>query len=200
MAVVVTPPRRRARTRGELREAEILDAVERLLARRGFEELTMEELAEEVGITRPSLYFYFDSRQAVAVALVRRTMRALTAPARRDGRPPGEETIQRSLEHVASLWRGHAAVMLFAARNADAIPAVGELWEEALATWRSEAERSLLAIGVPAAKSGGTAAALVAMVERSFQALHSRHYTRSEERALVQTLADACLAVGRGVR
>jgi hypothetical protein len=53
---------------------------------------------------------------------------------------------------------------------------------------------------IPAAKSGGLAAALVAMVERSFQGPHCRRHTRSEGRALAQSLADACLAVGHAVR
>src|SRR5215468_5145452 len=53
------------------REEEILTIAERLLMERGYENLNMDELAEEVGISKPTLYQYFNSKdELIAQALI----------------------------------------------------------------------------------------------------------------------------------
>src|SRR5262245_14216226 len=63
---------RRQRSRGDLKEAEILDCAWELLGHKAFSELTVDELAKGVGISRPTFYFYFESREAVIRALAER--------------------------------------------------------------------------------------------------------------------------------
>ncbi len=54
------------------RKQETLDVALRLLMERGYANLNMDELAEEVGISKPTLYQYFNSKdELVAQAMVR---------------------------------------------------------------------------------------------------------------------------------
>src|SRR5258708_38544363 len=56
----------------EKRKQETLDVALRLLMERGYANLNMDELAEEVGISKPTLYQYFNSKdELVAQAMVR---------------------------------------------------------------------------------------------------------------------------------
>ena len=48
------------------RQQEILDVAIRLLMERGYANLNMDELAVEAGISKPTLYQYFDSKEALA--------------------------------------------------------------------------------------------------------------------------------------
>jgi AcrR family transcriptional regulator len=57
--------------RGAVRE-EILDAAERLLARFGYRKMTMDDLAQEVGIGKGTLYLYFPSKEEAVLCTVDR--------------------------------------------------------------------------------------------------------------------------------
>jgi AcrR family transcriptional regulator len=55
-----------------LREDAILDASHRLLAKKGFDLMTMDDVAADVGIAKPSLYRHFESKeQLVCAAMIR---------------------------------------------------------------------------------------------------------------------------------
>jgi AcrR family transcriptional regulator len=183
--------RRRPR-KGDLREQNILDAAEALLGDPGYETVTVAEIASRAGITRPALYFYFDSKQSVMTAAVERTLAPLaampgwlTSPAAKPA-----QSIREGLELTAGLWREHTAVMSFAARNADAIPAVGRAWRSTLAASTDTLAELLERGGATgtSAEREAVAEALVAMVERSFWNLHARRHTRRDEAELLATL------------
>jgi len=48
--------------------ARILDAAMELFRRQGFEETTMREIATEAGVATGAAYYYFDSKDAIALA------------------------------------------------------------------------------------------------------------------------------------
>jgi len=48
--------------------ARILDAAMELFRRQGFEETTMREIAAEAGVATGAAYYYFDSKDAIALA------------------------------------------------------------------------------------------------------------------------------------
>ena len=50
------------------REDAIIAAVKRLLAEKGFDQMTVDEVAAEVGIAKASLYKHFPSKEALAAA------------------------------------------------------------------------------------------------------------------------------------
>lgn len=71
----------------------ILDAAERLLGRYGFKKMTMDDLAQEVGVAKGTIYLHFSSKEEVALARVDRVIAKLAEELR---------TISRSKESPAS--------------------------------------------------------------------------------------------------
>jgi len=70
------PPARATRTRTsssrrELVMTEILEHATRLFAERGYDGTTLQDIADAVGITRPGLYNYIDSKEQLLAELVR---------------------------------------------------------------------------------------------------------------------------------
>jgi len=59
-------PRRRL-PRAE-REQQMLKAARRIFAARGFQDASMDEIAAAVGISKPMLYAYFDSKEGLFIA------------------------------------------------------------------------------------------------------------------------------------
>ncbi|MBC7512900.1 MAG: TetR family transcriptional regulator [Herminiimonas sp.] len=57
-----------------VREDAIVDAVNGLLARKGYDMMTMDEVAAEVGIAKASLYKHFPSKEALAAAAMIRLL------------------------------------------------------------------------------------------------------------------------------
>lgn len=73
----MTPPspartrsRRSARPSGDDRELAILTTAERLLEQRPLAEISVDDLAKGAGISRPTFYFYFKSKDAVLLSLL----------------------------------------------------------------------------------------------------------------------------------
>jgi len=60
------------------REEAIVVSVNRLLAEKGFETMTMDEVAADVGIAKASLYKHFSSKEELAgAAMIRVLERAI---------------------------------------------------------------------------------------------------------------------------
>ena len=62
--------RRSTRPSGDEREAAILATAERLLEDKKFADISVDDLAKGAGLSRPTFYFYFPSKDAVLLALV----------------------------------------------------------------------------------------------------------------------------------
>jgi AcrR family transcriptional regulator len=102
MGIVSTttpPPRGRTRLSPDRRREQLLDLGVRLLATRSLDELSIDLLAEEAGISRGLLYHYFGNKAAFHEAVVRHAaddLIAQTAP------PPGGEPLERLLVSVTA--------------------------------------------------------------------------------------------------
>jgi AcrR family transcriptional regulator len=176
-AVTKSWPSRRtvpAVRKGDLRERQILDAAESLLATRGYADMTVGDIAEAAGITRGALYFYFASKQDVLIALVARTVQALQAKsgAALADTAPVEEVISSALARTVRLWREHGLVMRSAVDLGSTVPEIDQLWTGAAEVF-AEAITAVLNRGGVAAGDGprGAAAlgrALCWMIERTF--------------------------------
>ncbi len=59
----------------KVREDAIIEAVNRLLAEKGFDAMTVDEVAANVGIAKASLYKHFPSKEHLAAAAMVRVMR-----------------------------------------------------------------------------------------------------------------------------
>lgn len=81
----------------DAREEAILDAVNRLLSEKGYDLMTMDDVADAVGVAKGSLYKHFSSKEKLAAAvlsrLLRETLEKLDAM-------PIEWTAGRKLEEV----------------------------------------------------------------------------------------------------
>ncbi len=59
----------------QVREDAIVSSVNRLLAEKGFEQMTVDEVAADVGIAKASLYKHFASKEALAAAAIVRVLK-----------------------------------------------------------------------------------------------------------------------------
>lgn len=122
------------RTRNRLsREKRILEAALKVCARAGYTGASMDLIAAEAGLSKPTLYQYFTSKEALFAAMMRakrdQMLEALDAPA-------GEEMVD-ALYHFA--WRYADTVMrtdmLSLARlvigEAQRLPMIGRSYQEA---------------------------------------------------------------------
>ena len=66
--------RRTTRPSGDDRELAIVTTLERLLKDRAFAEVSVDDLAKGAGISRPTFYFYFASKDAVLLTLFERVL------------------------------------------------------------------------------------------------------------------------------
>src|ERR1700712_2890043 len=64
--------RRAGRPSGDERELAILETAERLLEVRPLAEISVDDLARGAGISRPTFYFYYPSKDAVLLTLLDR--------------------------------------------------------------------------------------------------------------------------------
>lgn len=96
-ARVVSPARERQR---QVREEVILDAARTLISRVGYDAMTMDDLAAQAGISKPTLYQHFPSKEAVAVRSVCSLMSdGLDAVHRLDPSLPALAKIERIVRH-----------------------------------------------------------------------------------------------------
>ncbi|MFD5830711.1 TetR/AcrR family transcriptional regulator [Lentzea sp. NPDC060358] len=121
-----------APSKGDLRERGILDGLGELLAVKGFDALTINDIAERAGISRASTYFYFSSKQEALVALFARTVEALREKSRAAADDPAapREAIATALRRTRDRWHEHGLVMRAAIDQAPAIPELAALWAE----------------------------------------------------------------------
>lgn len=131
---MTTPPGHRVRmTPGDRRE-QLLELGVRLLSTRSADELSIDVLAEEAGVSRGLLYHYFGTKQEFHRAVVRKAaddlVRVTAPPAA--GEPL--ERLARSLEayvdYVVANFAGYTSLVRAAAGGDEALR---EIYEEARA-------------------------------------------------------------------
>ncbi len=77
------------------REDAIIATVKRLLAEKGFDQMTVDEVAAEVGIAKASLYKHFASKEALAAAAMVQMMDLALAQAQAEQARPGARAIDK---------------------------------------------------------------------------------------------------------
>ena len=94
--------RRAARPSGDDRELAILETAERLLEDRSLAEISVDDLAKGAGISRPTFYFYFASKDAVLLTLLERVIAEADAALERliAERPADRRAICRQVPSV----------------------------------------------------------------------------------------------------
>jgi AcrR family transcriptional regulator len=135
-AVTAATSKGRTRLTPDQRRTQLLDLGVSLLATRSLDELTIDVLAEEAGISRGLLYHYFGNKQEFREAVVRRAVTDLveqTAP------PPGGEPLDRLLASVAAYvayvetnYQGYVSIVRGAAGGNETLRQVYEQTRDAL--------------------------------------------------------------------
>ncbi|WP_327106765.1 TetR/AcrR family transcriptional regulator [Nonomuraea glycinis] len=188
------PPARSRRTterKGDVRERAILDTCEALLAHKGYEAMTVGDIAQGAGITRGALYFYFGSKQEVVTALVARTVEHLWERSRataETGEP--RRAIAAAMRRTVELWNEHGLVMRTAIDLSLTVPEIGELWSRT-ADLFTEAitavlERADVQASTEPDQASAMARALCWMIERTF------YHASQESRETLQKASSTC--------
>ena len=129
---------RATRLTGDERQEAILETAESLLATRGLDDISIEELATGAGISRPTFYFYFSSKDEVLLALLDRVIHEVqtrVASLPRDFAADPATTWRRSIGAFVDVFAAHRAVAVAVlsarARNAE----VHDLWATSMRSW-----------------------------------------------------------------
>ena len=202
MAPASEARRRPERSRGDVREARLLEIAEALLREGRFEQASIAELAAAAEISRPTFYFYFASKEAVLLSLLER-MLAEALSTRGDtlerlAEDPAAR-LRESLTAYFDVFRGHRAVTLAGADAAASSAEVREMWAQVMEAWVQETAAAIEAERARGAASEGTPArdlaiALLSMNERVFHNTFARHAPAVEEDGVVDVLVAVWLS------
>jgi AcrR family transcriptional regulator len=130
--------RRTTRVSGDERQEAILVAAESLLTAKPLDEISIEELATGAGISRPTFYFYFSSKDDVLLALLDRVIGEVE---RRVGALPRDfaaapaDAWRESIGVFVEVFSAHRAVSAAAVAARLRNPEVHALWSKAMASW-----------------------------------------------------------------
>jgi AcrR family transcriptional regulator len=194
--------RRGTRASGDDRERAILETAERLLEDRPLREISVDDLAKGAGISRPTFYFYFPSKDAVVLTIVDRLVadaagsreEALAALAQGDPRAG----LRKALEDLYGAFRSRRAVALAAAELRPTNSEARDLWSQVMEGWVTdataviEAERARGA-APPGQPARDLAIALVQMNERVQYATFATESPSLEDSRVLDVLVDIWL-------
>ena len=147
--------RRATRASGDDRERAILETAEGLLEERPLSEISVDDLAKGAGISRPTFYFYFPSKDALVMTIVERfiadTMGDLTELlANLEADPRG--AIRDSLGEIFTAFSDRREVVLAAEELRAYDSEAQELWRQIMEGWVS-----FIAVAIEAERARGAA-------------------------------------------
>lgn len=188
--------RRTARPSGDDREGAILATAERLLGRRSVREISIDDLARGAGISRPTFYFYFPSKDAVLLALLDRVVQEADAALAAVPDTLAADPSRFWRDCIATFHRtfgAHAPVALACAEVRLTNTEVLKLWSRVMESWtkavaaaiEGERERAVAPPGLPARD---LAIALVSMNERVLYSSFAHDIPTVDERDVVDVL------------
>lgn len=99
----------RKQRRKEQRRTEIIDAAERLFYKRGFDRVTMDEIAGAVELSKGSLYVYFKNKDSLFFAIVARVHADYFQQFKEslDLTESGGDQIRRMIRHLVDFTKDH---------------------------------------------------------------------------------------------
>lgn len=151
--------RRTPRPTGEDRERAILATAEKLLGERGFDGFSVDDLARGAGLSRPTFYFYFASKDAVVLSLLDRVIeQAHRSTPAVDFAADAVGSWRAIIGTIVAVFDEHRAVTVAGAEAHAGNAEIRALWSAAMDRWVTdtaaliEAERHRVAApgGLPA--------------------------------------------------
>jgi len=130
--------RRSSRPSGDDREQAILATAERLLEERALADISVDDLAKGAGISRPTFYFYFPSKEAVLLTLLEPMI--ARADAEFDGavqRPRADprRVCRNVIEAFFTAFSSHRAVARAGTEALASSPEVRAVWSRFMQKW-----------------------------------------------------------------
>ena len=132
--------RRSSHLSGDDREKAILATAERLLEERPLADFSVDDLAKGAGISRPTFYFYFQSKNAVLLSLLdQMNSKAHAALTSLGGKMSGGRTTvwRARIEAFFEVSGSHRAVAVAGAAAKATNPEVRQLWSTLMQRWIS---------------------------------------------------------------
>lgn len=120
---------RRDIERRELITRRVLPAVERLLEQATYAEISVEEIAEQAGISRSSFYNYFEDKGDLLRTLTAEVMGAIIDASRQWWMLPpsaGKDDLREAIAHMVETYTPHAGLMRAVAEFTSRDPRVRE--------------------------------------------------------------------------
>jgi TetR/AcrR family transcriptional regulator, ethionamide resistance regulator len=153
--------RRSARPSGDDRELAILTTAERLLEDRSLTDISVDDLAKGAGISRPTFYFYFPSKEAVLLTLLDRMVdeaRGRIGEALERFAEDPQRWLREGMTAIYETFSAHRAVTVAGADALVTSVEARELWERVMegfvqqttAVIEAERARGAAPAGVPA--------------------------------------------------
>jgi AcrR family transcriptional regulator len=154
-----------------------LATAERLLEERTVADISVDDLARGAGISRPTFYFYFPSKDAVLLTLLDRVAEEARASRGRALEEAGEEVPElwrRGLDTILATFQAHRPLMLAVPQMIAGSEEFAKVWARIIRGFiediqlgiDSERARGAAPGGIP---SDRLALALGWMTERAFQ-------------------------------
>ena len=187
--------RRSTRPSGDEREQAILATAERLLQERSFADISVDDLAKGAGLSRPTFYFYFKSKEAVLLSLLEPVIASADAEFERAAqRPPTDRRVWRSgIKAFFSAFASNRAVARAGREALATSPEFQAMWSSFMQKWidytaviiTAERERGAAPETIPPLD---LATSLNQMNERTMMAALSLEQPAVDEDRLVDTL------------
>ncbi|KWX21211.1 TetR/AcrR family transcriptional regulator [Mycolicibacterium wolinskyi] len=189
--------RRSNRPSGDDREAAILATAERLLDDKKFSDISVDDLAKGAGISRPTFYFYFPSKEAVLLSLLDPLIKRADTGFDNalEGMPADpHRAIRRGIEIFFSSFGSHPATARAGTEALNSSPEFRTFWSGLMQKWialtaaliTAERERGAAPDTIPALD---LATSLNLMNERTMMAALSAEQPAVEHDKVVDTLS-----------
>jgi AcrR family transcriptional regulator len=193
--------RRATRPSGDDRELAILATAERLLAQKPLGAISVDDLARGAGISRPTFYFYFASKDAVLLTLLDRVVAEADASTRAAFEVPASSPREgwgRAISAYYETFRAHRSLTLAWAEARYTNAEIRQLWAQVFDAWvqlcataiQAERDRGAAPPGRPARD---LAVVLTSMNERVLYATFSGDGPAVDEDDVVDVLLDVWL-------
>ncbi|AQT82193.1 TetR family transcriptional regulator [Mycolicibacterium litorale] len=194
--------RRAARPSGDDREAAILGTLEQMLEQRPLSEISVDDLARGAGLSRPTFYFYFASKEAVLVRLFERAIASADPGLHQHAEALSANPERAWHDGIYAFFdalRPNRAVLLAGLGATAGNPELREMWSTFMAAWidytagliTKERQRGAAPDTIPARD---LATALNLMNERVVFASQGVEEPTLPERAALEALAHIWVA------
>jgi AcrR family transcriptional regulator len=135
------------------KELRVLEAAKTVFLRHGFRRVTMRDIADEAGISRPALYLIFPNKEEVFKAAVRQ----MTAQSFKEIRAglDGLPTVREKLQFTFEIWTVRTFELMLASPDAkDLVNCIHEFTRETIQGIYAQFEALLVEIMEPVTANG----------------------------------------------